>query len=403
MAIRIRGLVWILAATFGSAGPLQAETYRLVMGDQVTLNYNFLNTPTTTTVDLDGEIRLAELGRITAAGRTLDEVEEAITQGMIDGGFSGFSFVSVEVAEYAPIIVSGYVEEAGQFTYTAGVTAGAALALAGGPPRAAAIGGNGDAQLFAAGRRLAAAARDLAQSGVEIVALETALEGPAATLPPIDLSEIPAEHHGLVDKLLSEKQALLAVERERSETLLASWDGEREDIDRQIALLGQRITLKQEIVASLESEVADIEQLRSQGLTTIDRLSTQQQRLADDREELLALQIAQVQAERARATSERDRITFLTTQRQVRLDELSAARAAQSTARRSLSLAREELAFLLNSADDIPESDLLFARDLTFSLQGPRADRLGRPMRAEDRLLPGDILVVGLASDTPSQ
>ncbi len=392
--MRLLGLFVTFALT-ALAGPLAAESYRLVVGDLVTVDYDFLETPKTTMVDLDGNIRLSELGSITAADRTLDEVETAISEGMVEGGFSGVSFVSVEVSQYAPIVVSGFVERSGRYDYLPGMSVGSALALAGGLGSEDVAGPNADVLAVNAGRRAATAAENIALAVTTIAGLEAALAGPDApvTLSPVLRDLVPRDQQGRLDGQIAAQTDRIQVERERAAALLASWESEIEDFSEQIELFNARIAVKEQALVDLEEEFADLENLRSQGLATTARTSTLQQRLADDREELLALENSKVVARRARSLAERNRVDFLTTQQRNRLMELREARANLQLARSDHRFALEELTVLSEDNADLPL--LQEALEVRFTVQGPRAARLdGVEIDRDTPLLPGDILVV---------
>ncbi|WGH78917.1 polysaccharide biosynthesis/export family protein [Jannaschia ovalis] len=391
------GLLFLLVI----ATPLAAEPYRLVMGDQVIVDYDFLEEPKTTIVDLDGNIRLAELGSIAAAGRSLDEVKAAIERGMAEDGFSGVSFVSVEVAGYAPVVVTGFVERSGAYDFLPGMTVGAALALAGGVGSDSGGGPDPDVLLASAGRRVTLAAGAITDAVATITRLEAALSG--APLPlglPPDYAElVPEERRAEIGVLLELEGARLSVERARETAQLASWESEIADYAEQARLLDARIAVKTQSLQRLETEFDDLEGLRSQGLATVARTSTLQQRLADDREELLALETAKIAARRARSLAERNRDAFLSDQRLERLDGLRRTRAELQDATRSYRVAVDELVAV--GDDSAGFSVLAEVLDLRFTIRSARPDRPAAAIDRDTPVLPGDILTVevGRAGD----
>lgn len=390
-------LPFALLALLVMSLPLAAQSYRLVMGDRVIVYYDFLEVPKTTTVDLDGNIRLSELGRIHAQGRTLDEVEEAITEGMIQGGFRGVSFVSVEIEAYAPIVVSGFVKRSGQYDYMPGMTVGAAVAVAGGSGSGGdAEGPNSDIQELNARRRAGTAAELIATAVADIARLEAfqAEDDTAITLDDVLREAVPAQLRDDMDERLAAEARLLANTRDHTETMLASWAQEVADFEVQIGLLDGRIALKEEIVSNLVVELADLDNLRAQGLTTISRFSTLQQRLADDREELLSLETAKVTARRSAGMAARNRDQFLAEQREAVLTSMAEAQMELAAGQRDYRFALDELTVLSDGAEAIATEAPLFK--LHYILQGPRADRVNAIDR-DTPILPGDILVVDVS------
>lgn len=380
--------------------PVGADPYRLIIGDKVIVNYDFLDEPKPTTVDLDGNIRLSEVGSIPAAGQTLDEIEDAISQQMTLGGFSGVSFVLVEIAEYAPLVVSGYVDRSGRYDFLPGMDVAAAIALAGGFGSGDIEGPNADVLAVNARRRASAAAERIAGAVANLARLDAALDSPDT---PVVLSDdlraaVPVDLRDGMDMRIEAEKERLGVRRSTTENLVASWNSDIADFREQTILLDERIVIKEEIVATLTAELADLETLRTQGLTTTARFSTQQQRLSDDREELLSLQTAKIAARRAATLAARNRDRFLSDQRQEDLEELKEARVDFESGRREYALAIDELTVLSDDTDAL--ADEVAVVEVRFVIKGPRADRFGEAdITRSTPLLPGDIVVVEVVDD----
>lgn len=381
--------------------PAMAEPYRLIIGDRVIVNYDFLDEPKRTTVDLDGNIRLAEIGSIVAVNRTLVEIETAISDAISKGGFSGVSFVLVEIDEYAPVVVSGFVERSGRYDFLPGMDIGTALALAGGFGSGDFLRSNADVLTVNARRRAASASEKIARAVVDIARLEAALEGPKT---PVVLSDellalVPSNLIPGMEARVSAEAALLAERRTKMIRLVASYNSDISDFTEQTELLDGRIVLKTDIVAKLASELADLEALRSQQLTTASRLSVQQQRLSDDREELLGLETAKIAARRAATAAARNRDQFLADRRDDDLTELEDARDLLDSGQLEYRFALDELTVLSEDTEEILED--LPALDVRFEIRGPRADRFGdTEIGIRTILLPGDVVLVEVNDNT---
>lgn len=375
--------------------PASADPYRLGIGDRVIVNHDFLDEPKPTQVDLDGNIRLSGIGSIAAEGLTLDEIETAVSHKMSQGGFSGVSFVLAEIAEYAPIVVSGYVARSGRFDFLPGMDVGAALAVAGGVGSGDLPGANSEVLAVNARRRATSAMASIVDAVADIARLEAALAGPDAEIalePALREAVPPARREGL-DARLAAEAAQLAEARRTAAMLVASWSSDIADFEEQTLLLDERITVKEASIANLAGELADIESLRTQGLATTSRLSALQQRLSDDREELLSLQTAKIAARRAASLAARSRDRYLAERRAEDLAALEQARNALIAGRQDYGFAIDELTALRAVA--IAEEELLI--EVRYSIRGPRAGRFGETeVTAESALLPGDILVVDL-------
>lgn len=387
---------YVLGLSLLLGAPLAAAPYQLVVGDQITLNYNFLQDPKTATIDLDGNIRLSEIGSIVADGKTFDEIETDITNAMIKGGFSGVPFVSVEIAEYAPIIVSGFIERGGRFEYMPGITVGVALALSGGAATLdTQTGGNTELSSLAARRRSASLATEIAETVSRISRLEAALAGPETpiTLPEELQASVPrSELPGLEDRLIAESKVL---ERERltSEMLMASWNKELNEGQRQIEILDERLNLKDVTISRISEDLESARSLQSQGLSTNTRTSALIQRLADEREDLLAIETAKVNVRRAISLADRNRKRYAADQHQGRLEALRDARNLLTTLEQSYRISLSELALLYGDVDGLSLTE--GGLGLEFTILGPRAARFdGQTVTANSKLLPGDIVVV---------
>ena len=388
----------ILCAGLMLAQPIAADPYRLVAGDRVTLNHDLMTTPKTAMIDLDGNIRLPELGRIAAADKSFDEVEAAIAGAMIEGGYSGIPAVSVEIASYAPVVVSGLVERSGRYDYLPGMTVGTAIALAGGialpdlpldSDRLAALTARRNAERLAG---------QIAETVARIARLKAALGG-AET--PVILSQqlrsvVPWQEQAGLDDLLASETAILRGQRATSTLLIASWTRDIAESDAQIGLLEDRIALKDTAVAQLSADLDAARDLQSKGLTTNSRGSALLQRLADEREELLALETAKIQTRQNKSLSARNRDRYEAEQYQNRLQDLRDAEGRLKTLQRDYRFALAELELLSANAGGQVEAG---EDKLTISVIGPRDDRFETDtVDGDSPLLPGDVVTVRSAA-----
>jgi protein involved in polysaccharide export with SLBB domain len=110
-----------------------ADSYRVMSGDTIKIDV-FLSPEHSaeTRVDDSGQISLPAIGRIQAAGLTLDEIETAVVERLTR--LSDISSVRVvaSITAYRPIYVLGLVNDPGTYPYSAHTTVLKALAIAGG-------------------------------------------------------------------------------------------------------------------------------------------------------------------------------------------------------------------------------------------------------------------------------
>jgi exopolysaccharide production protein ExoF len=130
-------LAGILAAFLACAGGTRAsETFVTGPGDRLSITVH-------RRADLSGEFRvlpggalsLPFVGNLPVAGRSVDQIREALTQRLREDASLLDPRVSVEIAEMQPVLVTGAVRRPGQYPFQLGMTVGHALAAAGGMRR----------------------------------------------------------------------------------------------------------------------------------------------------------------------------------------------------------------------------------------------------------------------------
>ena len=375
--------------------PLIAEPYRLIAGDRITLSYNLVTDVKAAMVDIDGNIRIAEVGSLVAAGRTLDGLQADVATAMIEKGFSGVPLVTVEILEYAPVVVMGFVERSGVYPYVPGMTVGVALALTGDAGATNASVVNVEISALSARQREDSLGAQIASTVTQIARLQASLTDATA---PISVSDdlktaVPAQELPRLEDLLAAEAKFLRTERVATQELLASWEKELADNLIQIELLDARVALKTETVTQLARDVDSARNLQSQGLSTNIQTTNSIQRLSDEREELLAIETTKLNVEHSRALAQRNRSQYEADLTKNRLQEFAQAKARLNLLLGERRLAIDELSLLL-AATGIPS-----ITDETISLQlelkGPRADRIDpADVNENTPLLPGDFVVV---------
>lgn len=130
----------ILAATLVLSGCasqatktlLPATNYHLGGGDTIRVHvYGVENLDQTFNIPPDGVIRFPYLGNMKVAGKTINQVENTIINGL-KGKYVLNPMVSVNVIQYRSFYVFGEVETPSHYQYEPGMTVQKAIALAGG-------------------------------------------------------------------------------------------------------------------------------------------------------------------------------------------------------------------------------------------------------------------------------
>lgn len=240
------------------------------------------------TVQGSGQLSLPEVGRIQAAGRTADELEEEIEAKLAGIGMVGPQVI-LEVEEYRPIYVVGDVRAPGRYPFAAGMTVLQAIAVAGGYPVL-------DDESLRLQMELLRAREQIELLQIEYLsalALKARLlaerdGAPTISFPP-EILERRDEPH--VAELIDGQTRIFTTRRRAISGEITILEEKKRKLDDEIALLEAQLgtlTRRRELV---EGELTDIEGLFEKGLTPKTRLLTLQRietELESDRLELSA-------------------------------------------------------------------------------------------------------------------
>ncbi len=126
-------LIWALCfMTFGALASSEGN-YRLGTGDRIQIQvYGEADLSIDAIrVGESGTISYPYLGTVQLAGRTIQEVEDQILDGL-KGDYLVNPSVSVSVIEYRPFFINGEVRRPGSYPFQPGLTVRQAIAIAGG-------------------------------------------------------------------------------------------------------------------------------------------------------------------------------------------------------------------------------------------------------------------------------
>ena len=106
--------------------------YPLGAGDKIHVNvFNETALTGDYTVTAAGNVAFPLIGDVPAQGRTIEELQEALTE-KLRAGYVKDARVSIEVLNYRPIYILGEVNRPGQFPFAIYMTVEQAIATAGG-------------------------------------------------------------------------------------------------------------------------------------------------------------------------------------------------------------------------------------------------------------------------------
>ncbi|WP_172332632.1 polysaccharide biosynthesis/export family protein [Mangrovicoccus sp. HB161399] len=285
----------------GAPAPALAEMYRLVVGDM--LRVSILGDPEQmeSKVDLDGALRLPQLGSVQAEGLTIDEIQERLTHEIEETGLHVSPRISVSILEYAPIIVSGAVNLPGRFPFSPTLTARAAAGLAGGAQLPGIETGGPGLQAVQVVGDLREVETEIVGTAIRIARVEAQLEEHDSVV--FDPAGLPFEPHdaALLDHLLSREQGILDEDRASTAELHGIRQIELQNYDRQIEILLERSKVQNELIRIQANERAAAEALDERGLRTRMDMARLERNDASLQAQVLDIEAALSQARTRRA------------------------------------------------------------------------------------------------------
>lgn len=346
VVVSLRSALLLVALLVAWATPCSAhasDTYRVHIGDRLTINVIGLDEgPVEVTVQPDGEIRAAGLGKVAVAGEDLDEIARRLAAAARDVSGLRDVRVGVSVVEYAPVFISGAVASPGAYAWRPNLTARKLFALAGGAPTLAA--GNGPADAVRASTSLEKLHRLRVQSAAlrlrrarlvaELDAAETLRPpaGWATALPQLDR-----------DRLLAAERALFRMRRESLQGRLANLERRRRIGHQEIASLERERDKKREELGLVEDELENLRGIIEQGLVSAPRLAGLRREIAGVEGSILSIESSIIEARQRLAGVEQD---IDSARRDRRIEVQTALR----TVEQDLARTRGELAYAAEAA-----------------------------------------------------
>lgn len=255
---------WVAAATGEEA------EYRLDEGDQLRLVV-----PGAT--EYAGLYRLGASGRIALpleapvelGGMTLEEATAAIRDALASEVQD--PALGVEIAERRPFFIMGDVADSGSYPAEPGLTLGKAMALAGGARRTVSDELQATVVSVRADEEFGGSLFELAAARLRAARLEAALEGSkefaAPTAPRgLDTAEVEAVE--------MRERAILEASQDAFESRMVLLRRLLQTRLDEIAALEARLDTIAEHSRRLDADIAEVEDLRARGLSTMDRLQS---------------------------------------------------------------------------------------------------------------------------------
>lgn len=238
-------------------------------------------------VDPSGELALPLIGQVKAAGYTTAELSNLISRRLADRlDLAALPDVTIEVAEFRPIFVTGHVEKAGEYAFSPGMTVLQAVSLGGGLYRTATglrlerefltVSGDYERAVSERDRLLAHKAR-----------LEAELAAADRIAFPADL--LAARRVG-ASSLMSKEQSIFELRQNAYQTQVQALNQLQEYLEHEVDTNTQRLAAHQKQVDLLNAELSGIKELNDKGLATQPRLLGLQRNLAELQGEALRIE-----------------------------------------------------------------------------------------------------------------
>ncbi|WP_267360561.1 MULTISPECIES: polysaccharide biosynthesis/export family protein [unclassified Methylobacterium] len=358
------------------------------------------------TVSASGNLSLPMVGEIPVQGVTTADVADTIATRLQSRiGLSKRPDASVEVTEYRPFYISGFVSKAGQFPYQPDLTVMKAVSLAGGLYRPT------ENSAIALEREAVTSRGDLRSLNAEYInlvarrmRLEAEIQDKPSVDPGKDLSSFGAKT--VVDRAIREEQLLLD---ERRRFLQTKEDGLKQTkalIAKEVDNLKSKGVSMQRQLDLATEELDAVSSLVAKGLSVTSRRIALDQNVAQFKTSLLDVELAGLRAQQDIAKTDREIQASRNDLRNEALKELNEVRSkiAVNTERRATASAlidNTEVASLqTNNLDPSQESETKIVYRIT---RGTGGDKAVITAQETDTVEPGDVLQVILKKNPNGQ
>ncbi len=295
-----------------------AEPYVLGVSDQLTIKVIQWKAADSTfeewtalggdyVVGADGRVNFPMIGPQEGAGMTsadfAAELGTALQQTL---GLATAPTVSVEIAEYGPIYVSGDVAAPGEYPFAPDLSVVKALALAGGERRSAEASARPDREMLMTSGTLQVLADEYHRLQVRLARLDAQLAGQAQIAVPAALEGLPD-----LESLLAAERAILEAQDRQIAAQSSSLSDQVELLTAQIEAFERKAASTETQLATAREQLETVTALSDDGLAVASRVASMQTNVADLEARLLDTQTAALQAQQdiAKANREQAQLT----------------------------------------------------------------------------------------------
>lgn len=308
-----------------------AENYTLVAEDKVRLRVvEWRSTDAryaswealdgTYAVDDAGNLSVPVAGQVKAGGKTTEQLAETLATALAEkAGSQTKPFVALEVAEHAPIFVTGTVQTPGRYPFETEMTVMKAVSIAGGFLRAR----DGSTYFERDQIQAAGAYRNATLSRRDLLMRQARLRAEIAGQ---STFEIPAELVGTpnVEQSKAEELNLMRLRRVQTDSQIAAEDDLARLYSQEIQSLESKIESQKRQIALTQKELDSATTLLTKGLTNSSRQFSLDRDLAATQSSMLDLEIALTRSRQSLSESEREKTGIINKQNAENQQELNA-------------------------------------------------------------------------------
>jgi polysaccharide biosynthesis/export protein ExoF len=329
----------VLAVPFALAGNAwAAEPYRLGVSDKINVRvvaWQAAETELEEWTAVGGEYFVGPtgttafpfVGETESAGKSTTELADTLSKGLQQAlGLPTAPNVSIEIAEFGPIYVTGDVQNPGEYKFAPGLNVIKALSLAGGERRTTDTSSRAEKEVISANGTYDV----LRDEHLRLLARRARLNAELAnqdqiTMPPELASQPDAE------ALIAVEQAVLEAHKRQTTSQISAIESQSSLVAREVETFQQKRESTERQLGLAQEQLTNVRALADDGLTLVSRVSTLETNVAELESRLLDIDMAVLQgrqdigdSERERAEIEDNRVSELTQE----LQEVDAALAA---------------------------------------------------------------------------
>lgn len=220
-------------------------------------------------VGANGRISMPLIGEVAASG--ISPADLARTIGLrlkTRMGLAEAPDIAVEVTQYRPFYISGYVEKPGEFPYRPGLTVGQALALSGGLLRSGEYGSQRlDREFIQTNGDLALVSHEFNHLLARRARLEAEASGRTAiTFPPALL--VMAETQSALQSILNQEREVFRTRRETFSNQVETLGQLLSFLDEELKGIAAQINSHKKQTGLVQDELKDVSGLLAKGIST---------------------------------------------------------------------------------------------------------------------------------------